>query len=377
MATQPSQEYPAEVVRGTFFEHDVPVSKMFVHFRTQPDGYARPLSVRRLNKLIAEFDRQALGVALLSMRNDGTFAIIDAQHRWEACKFLAIPTMDALVYIDLSLEDEARLYRKFGDYLKQTPLDKYHAALAEKVPEYLFVQRTLSDRGLIVPVTPSDSNNMVVAVDALLNVCRTYGHDIFTETIDLLHNAWDGEHRAFRGLLIQGTAAFLARYRSSKKYKPNRLISRMQSQGLSNIERRAALLREANLTLPNAAWGQALLFVHDHNVKDDLRLGAWPARHISETQAAKYAQNMRDINAAKTPEQKKAAAQKANASMTPEQRSQRTFKGLRKRLGYHYRDVVCPTCNAMVSDPCITESGQVFYTYHASRRELAKTNAHD
>src|SRR4051812_32513438 len=311
MALAPHREYPAEVVRGTFFEHDVPLDKMFVHFRTLPDGYARPLSVRRLNKLIVEFDRQALGVALLSMRDDGSFAIIDAQHRWEACKFKGLKAMDAMVYIDLSLEDEARLYRKFGDYLKQTPLDKYHAALAERAPEYTFIQRTLSDRSLYVPIMPTDVNNSIVAVDAMLRVNKTLGPDIFTETIDLLHNAWQGEHRAYRGPLIQGTAAFLARYRTNPHYNSGRLISRMQAQGMSLIERRARLIADAALgSDANSAWGQALLAVHDKSIQEDRQLGQWSKRHLPEDKARAFAQNLRDVQAAMTPAQRSAAAAK-------------------------------------------------------------------
>lgn len=375
MAPVPNTAYPQEVVRGTFFEHDLPIDKIFVHFRTLPDGYARPLSLRRMTKLISEFDRQALGVLLLSMRPDGTFACIDGQHRWEACKFKAVPTIDALVYIDLSLEDEARLYRKFGDYLKQTPLDKYHAALAEKVPDYLYIQRILSDRGLFVPIQPSDAANAVVAVEALLKVSRTYGPTVFESTIDLIHNAWNGEHRAYRGHIIQGTAMFLARYATSPKYASNRLISRMTTQGMSTVERRANSIKDAVLgSNPHAAWGQALVYVHDKGIPDERQLGDWIRRHISEQNALKMAQHMRDVNAAKADDLARKEAAKNHVPTPPVLPSAPARRRRRNRRGFSYRDVACPLCHAMTTDPCITENGKIFYTYHAERRRLAETN---
>lgn len=354
MASEPVQEYPAEVVRGTFFEHDIPVSKIFVHFRTEPDGYARPLRQWRVNKLVAEFDRQALGVLLLSMRDDGRFAAIDGQHRWEAAKRLGIETVDALVYIDLSTEDEARLYRKFGDYLRQTALDKYHAAVTERVPEYLAIQRILGALGLHVPQTLGSANHTVDAVDALIRVTRTYGLDGLNNTLNLISDAWDGEHRCYRSMILMGTAAFLARYQDHPNYHRKRLVSRMNKQGMNAIERQAYVIRDANLAPnPNSGWGQALLQLHDRRQPPGTELGDWPKRLMTEQAAAASAANIR----------------KVSASLTPQQKSAMSIKASETRSGTPSpRTVACSYCHANVGNMCISNTNNVLPNYHNVRR---------
>jgi len=378
-----SQTYPAEVVRGTFFEHDVPLSKMFVHFRTESGGYARPLRPWRVNKLMSEFDRQALGVILLSMRNDGTFAVIDGQHRKDAAERMGLTAMDALVFIDLSLEDEARLYRKFGDYLKQTPFDRYHAGVAERLPEYLGIQRVLHELGLHVPHIAGGGLHGVDAVDALVKVATTYRLEGLNNALRLLFDAWDGEPRVYRSLTIIGTAMFLARFQDHPSFNRKRLVTRMKREGLSKVERQAFVIRDANLAPnPNSGWGQALLQLHDKGQPPGNELGEWPKRHLSEVVVAKLAATMRKTTAAMTPEQRSAIAYKANAALTPEQRSERSARGNETRRNgsgaVDPRTVKCRICRAGVGQTCITDAGRRAKASHRVRYEdvLAGGGAH-
>jgi len=360
------------VVRGTFFEHNVPVSSMFVHFRTEPDGYARPLRMPRVNKLVSEWDAQAVGVLLLSMRNDGRMAVIDGQHRKEAAHRMGVTHMNALVYIDLTIEDEARLYRKFGDYLKQTALDRFHAGLTEGVPAYQEIASVIVRQGLHIPHSTGNTTNKVVAVDALITVHRVYGLGILSQTIGLLHDAWAGEPRAYRAMVVTGTAAFLARFSAHPNYNHKRLVQRMTRQGVSALERRAWAIRDGSLASnPNFAWGQALLGLHDFREPEGSELGEWPRRHFTEQAAASLGKRMASYNASLTPEQRSERATKANQVMTPEARSERAKRGIQTRKGYSDLEVICTYCNAMPGYPCCNSQGGVLDRAHKGRREQA------
>ena len=373
MAAEPDKGYPAEVVRGTFFEHDVPIKDLFVHFRTEPGGYARPLRQWRVNKLIAEWDRQALGVLLLSMRDNGCMAIIDGQHRVEAAKVMGLDAVDAMVYIDLTLEDEARLYRKFGDYLKQTALDRFHAGVAEHKPEYLAIQRILTGHQLHVPNSLSGATGSVDAVDALVRVSMIYGLEILDDTLALLHDAWLHEHRAYRAMCITGTAAFLARFGISPRYRRSRLINRMKRQGIGGIETSAFKIKDANLaTNPTAGWGMALLTGHDFNLPEDQRLGDWPRRHVTEQAHQALSANIKRVNANKTPEQRSAAAKKSRDTLGPDGMSAKAVRAATTRRGYSHRAVECPYCHAPAGKPCKSNTGNWIPGVHNDRRDASK-----
>lgn len=375
MAPEPSKEYPNDVVRGTFFEHDVPIEHMFVHFRTEPYGYARPLRQWRVNQLIATFERAALGVLLLSMRNDGSYAILDGHHRMQAAKHHGLASLDAFVYIDLTLEQEAHLYRKFGEYLKQTALDRYHAGVAERMPEYLGIQRVLTSLGLHVPQTLGPSYTGVVAVDALIRVATVYGLPILTDSLALLQKAFQPEARAYRGMCINGTAAFLARFQTNPDYRENRLIQRLAREGISKIERQAGTIKEANMASnPNAAWGMALLKLHDKHPCPK-PLGDWPTRHYTEQAIKSLAANLKRVQDAMTPEQKSENAKRAARNMGAAALSAKALQASNTRRGYSVRAVACPHCMAAAGDPCQSSGYATMTTYHAKRKVAAKEHA--
>lgn len=351
------KEYPAEVVRGTFFEHDVPLSNVFVHFRMQPNGYARPVRPNRVKELVAKWDRQAVGVLLLSLRPDGKMAVIDGSHRVAAALEVGVETMDALVYIDLSIEEEAKLYRQFGDYLNQTALDKFHAGLTEGIPQYQEIAAILVRQGLHIPNQLGSTNGAIDAVDALITIHTTYGSTMLTHTLALICEAWGDNHRNFRSMVLRGTAAFLIRFENHVNYDRKRLIRRMQRNGMAHLERMTMSIREGSMSSnSHAAWGQALLALHDSRTQEGHDLGDWVKRHITEQNREAKRENLDKVRKNLTPEQKKAMGVKAGAT----------------KRGYDIRAVPCEFCGSPVGDPCTTFSGKPIAYYHLARREDAQ-----
>jgi hypothetical protein len=354
------KEYPAEVVRGTFFEHDVPLSNVFVHFRMQPNGYARPVRPNRVKELVAKWDRQAVGVLLLSLRPDGKMAVIDGSHRVAAAMEVGVETMDALVYIDLSIEEEAKLYRQFGDYLNQSALDKFHAGLTEGIRQYQEISAILVRQGLHIPNTLGSTNGAIDAVDALINISTTYGNQMLQDTLALLCDAWGDNHRNFRSMILRGTAAFLIRFQTNPNYTRKRLIRRMQRNGMPQLERMTMSIREGSMSSnSHTAWGQALLALHDSRSREGYDLGDWVKRHITEQNRESKRENLEKVRKNLTPEQKNKMGVKAGAT----------------KRGFDIRAVACEFCGSPVGDPCVTFSGKPIKYYHLARREDAQ-NGH-
>lgn len=275
-----AKKLPRDVQLGTFFERNVPVASMFIDVRTEGGGYARPLSEKRAAKLAAEFDRRAVGVLLLSMRDDGRYAIIDGQHRADAALRAGVTELDAYVYIDLTIEDEARLYRQFGDYLKQSARDRYFAAIAERQPEALAIERLLKEYGLRV-TNDSGQQHGVAAVGAIWRVSENWGPQILRETFRLLVDAFAGDPLAFVGPSIVGAAMFLDRFSRNPAYGRGRLINRLQRAGAAKLEQNALHVVALEHAGKAAAYGKALLAMHDNGVKPENRLGEWIERSLS------------------------------------------------------------------------------------------------
>lgn len=321
------KKFPIDVLNGTFFERNVPCEKMFVHLRSEPNGYARPLNERRAAKLAADFDPKAVGLLLLSMRDDGRFAIIDGQHRREAAIRNGVHALDAYVYIDLALEDEAGLYRKFGDYLKQSARDRFFAAVAEKQPEALAIQRLLNEFGLRVSAD-SGTQHGIAAVQSIWKVAENWGPHILRETIRTQHDAFDGNPLGYVGPSIVGMAMFLDRFNARPEYSRKRLIDRLQRAGAAKLEQQALHVIALERGDKGTAYGKALLAMHDAGVKAESRLGIWADRNFSEQ--------------SKVASRKRLLEQAVPASI-----AKRREGAIARAL-----EVACPTCHVAKGKPC-------------------------
>jgi hypothetical protein len=273
----------SEILGNTILEPAVPLSKMFVYFRDLPGGYARPLNSKRVAKLDEEFDLKALGIILLSMRNDGTYAIIDGQHRVEVAKRHGMSALDGYVYIDLTVEEEARLYRQFGDYLKQSARDRWFAGLTEKQPEVIAINGILATLGLRVVNDPKKPYG-IAAVESLLRIYRQQGSKILFDTLETLIDAFGRNDRlGFNGSALVGMAMFLERFGSSPTYRRSKFIARLNRLGSVGLEQRAKSVLSLERTSTSAAYGKALLAIHDSmtNIETN-KLGAWKERAFNE-----------------------------------------------------------------------------------------------
>lgn len=336
---------PTEVVHGTFFERSVPCEQMFIAVRDEKGGYARPLNERRAAKLAADFDPRAVGLLLLSMRNDGRYAIIDGQHRREAAMRNGINALDAYVYIDLTVEDEARLYRKFGDYLRQTARDRWFAAIAEKQPEALTIQRMLAEFNLRI-VNDARTKHGIAAVQSIWKVAQDWGPHILRETIRTLHDGFDGDPLAYVGPSIVGMAMFLDRYNGNPTYSRKRLVERMQRAGAAKLEQQALHVLALEKGGVASAYGKALLAMHDVGVKPEFRLGAWTERSLKPEHVQALRQSIKKATAVSYELRKRGAMERAH-------------------------EIACPVCHVAKGKPCVELDGSIHSYVHMKRLRVA------
>ena len=301
-----TNRYPDEVQSKTFYEARWPIDKMFVDERTGRGGYARPLNPRRVKALEADWDEQSIGVILLSMREDGNAAVIDGRHRAHVAASKGRTSLPALVYIDLTIEDEARLYRRFGEVLSQSARDRFLAALIEGDPLARDVNAILIKNRLHVSPGGQVAGG-IQAVNALMSVAKQQGLIVLDESLALLYNAFGVEPKAYTSDLILGTALFTDRYRDAPAYRRRyaNFSDRLASGGLTTWRAKIATFR-AGGNQPGNAAGQSLLAIFNGGRGE--KLSPWLERSYTPEQKAVITARLRKNN------DKAVAARKAKAA---------------------------------------------------------------
>lgn len=206
--------------------------------------YQRPIAKRKVRKIAAEFDPDALGSIYVSERDDGTFVVLDGHHRVVAVRDELGWTDQKVpchVYHGLSLEDEARLFRKFNELrTRPRPIDLYRAKVVEGDPAALDIEKLLKSRGLVV--NTGLAPNTVQAVQALERIYTNGGKVVLGRALDVAARAWGARGDAYQGDVLTGIALVCSRFPTANL---DRLVKKLAAHEPGVLLSRARLLRES------------------------------------------------------------------------------------------------------------------------------------
>ncbi|HXI15186.1 MAG TPA: DUF6551 family protein [Chloroflexota bacterium] len=170
--------------------------------------------------------------------DDGTYEIIDGQHRWWAawvtfdkdkelpCDVLvAVPTSDDVAKAGHFLDINTNRRALTGDTV-------FAKMLLAHRPEALTVVRVLESRGLEL-LTKSGGRRQardgeVLAGSTLLRLVREVGEAGLREIVRTLYEGWGISASAYSAHALTGTAQFLSRYWADPNFRFEQLVGLMQ-----------------------------------------------------------------------------------------------------------------------------------------------------
>lgn len=210
-------------------------------------NYQRDLEAPRVEKMVAEFDSQLVGVLKVSERDDGRYAILDGQHRWAAV-CLAHPDAAAAhlvceVHTGLSVEDEARLYYEID--LKRKKLSwiaRWRARRGTGDPSVLAIEEVLARHGLKVDPSPHDGN--IRAAKSLETIVDQLGDlQMLDNVLVVFTSAYGRAYDAYDGTIMHGVALVLANY-DLDEIDLDRLVTQLADMTPRQLRARAKSMRE-------------------------------------------------------------------------------------------------------------------------------------
>lgn len=232
----------------------VPLKHMIV------DAYQRPLT-SFVDKIVHNFDPALVGTLCLSERSRTKFAVIDGQTRAEGMKRLGLVVAPAIVYVNLTRQQEAALFAKFQTERRgMTSATRFKAQVIAGDTHAGIIDAIVKDCGFAV--NHSSEPNALKAVAAMEFVYwGTFGRkgksvqpdpDLLRDTLYVIRQAWPKlPDTAKSAVMIRGLGFFLARepgsgFRLDRTSEVNidRLVQRLGRVTPSDLAKRAEALRE-------------------------------------------------------------------------------------------------------------------------------------
>lgn len=170
----------------------------------------RNLDQRRVGKIVSEFDMEAVGVLTVSHRSNGSYHIVDGQHRAAAARLALGDAVELAcrVFTGLSAKDEARLFRRLNTTAKPQALDLFRIRVVEGDAAAIDIDRILREAGW----DSSLAHGMQSAFSAVAAADRLYKLDpsAMQKSITTMTKAWG--HDEADGRVFEGIGMVFARH---------------------------------------------------------------------------------------------------------------------------------------------------------------------
>lgn len=224
--------------RTTKTMHDVSASRLVSNVKVEDLiidlSYQRKPNANKVSKIISNFDPNAIGVLVCSMREDGTIAVIDGGHRIAALNAMGMSKTDVrcLVFFELTIAQEAEMFVTLNDNrTKPKTQDIFKSKAMSGDKDAIAIQNILDKFGLSISNGPA--MNSVRAVGTISTIYKRNGSAVLENSISILGSAFDKHSSSFSDCALIAVSKILATY--GDKVDKNRMIATLSTFGNANL----------------------------------------------------------------------------------------------------------------------------------------------
>ncbi len=184
----------------------LPVSALIVDPNVQ-----RSVDRNRVAKMADDLDLSAVGVITVSHRGNGSYHVIDGQHRVEAVRLAGgeSENVTCRIFDGLSIEDEARMFRLLNNTTKLQTMDRFKVRVVEGDPMAVEIHGLLAKHGWKVSGGANDGHFGAVAA-----VERVYQRDsaAVERMIATITRAYGHSSEGMHFAIVEAVGSIYARY---------------------------------------------------------------------------------------------------------------------------------------------------------------------
>lgn len=235
-------------------------------------GYQRDLKPPHLAYLIREWEPDVVGVFIVNRRRDGSYQLVDGQHRLAAMEHFGIKT--CLVYVARrDEEEEATLWLKASHSLPVTALERYRALLFAGDFEAHDLKRIVEEAGFGITKAAGQrkrgGSNSPTELVAISELYRSYRAGVLQETLEIVKECWPRDSEAASGYVIGGVSMLVRWVRTNRfPFQKPSAIQRWGEQSIKEIvglaRKEAQVSRKRTVGRDNESFSDALVEIYNY-----------------------------------------------------------------------------------------------------------------
>ena len=179
--------------------------------RIVTEQYQRILNMKNVAGIVKNFDPAKLGVLVVSHREDGTYAVLDGQHRLTALRRLGYDAANCIVLEGMTIQQEADYFRRQNENKQSLRInDTFNASLWAEDAESLRIKELMDKYGF--RHGKSGQPMCICAIGALQRILRRFGDRTLELTLACIAATWPHDSTILRCEMLAGLGEFWRRY---------------------------------------------------------------------------------------------------------------------------------------------------------------------
>lgn len=221
------------------------------------EGYQRILNMVNVKKIARDFDIAKVGVLVVSKRADGTYAVLDGQHRLSAMRSIGKETANCIVLEGLTVKQEADYFRRQNENKQSLRVtDTFNASIWAEDEESLRIKELVGKYGF--RLGKSGQPMCICAIAALQKIVHQFGFVTLESVLATIAATWPTDSVILRREMLAGLAEFWSRF--AENITVQQFSSRMM-QKLPMDMYVEAKRRSSGKTGPGTAFNKSIRFV--------------------------------------------------------------------------------------------------------------------
>jgi hypothetical protein len=230
---------------------------------------------RRVDKMASMFNPDALGVLILSEREDGTLVCLDGMHRClSARKAGHTALMEAKVFTGLTLAEEASLFLLYNDKKDPSAVSKFNTRVVAEDPVAQDIDRIIRSHGWRVATSthPGCINAINKAEDVYRTGAGSVANGVHPEILDrvlsIITAAWGHDQHGVHQAILAGMGQVIGRF--GTKVDSDKMIAEIRGTRPETIIGSARSMAGVQRTSVSAALARDLARMHDNRRRKNL-----------------------------------------------------------------------------------------------------------
>ncbi len=220
------------------------------------EEYQRVLNMKNVAGIVRDFDPAKLGVLVVSHRTDGTYSILDGQHRLTALRRLGYTAANCIVLEGMTIQQEADYFRRQNENKQSLRIaDTFNASVWAEDAESIRIKEIMDRYGF--RLGKSGQPMCVCAIGALQSIVRQFGDVALERTLESIAVTWPRDTTILRREMLAGLGEFWKRYADvlTPRQFEARMQARMPMELFQELRRRTQ-----GKAMPGTAFGKSIRF---------------------------------------------------------------------------------------------------------------------